>query len=116
MLISGMAYLIASHLTSLWLLALLIALAHATSGANWVLSTVYLQKHVPNPMQGRIFSSEWLIMTTINAGSILLASLTLEQRIFTLKQNIQLFALLEIGIALLWLFWAAPTYRFVKNS
>ncbi len=115
MLISGIAYFGASYFSSLWLLALLILLAHATSGANWVLSTVYLQKHVPNQMQGRIFSSEWLIMTTINALSILLASLTLEQQLFSLNQNIQAFALLEVIIALLWLFWTLPTHRFAKN-
>ena len=46
----------------LWIL-LLVVLAHAPSGANWVASSVLLQKRTVDSYRGRVFSSEWLLIT-----------------------------------------------------
>jgi MFS family permease len=54
-----------------WFLAvlLLLAVAHAGGGANWILSTYGLQATVPDALRGRVFSADYTLATLVIAGS-----------------------------------------------
>jgi hypothetical protein len=48
---------------------LLLVVAHAGGGANWILSTYGLQRAVPDALRGRVFSADYTLATLIIAGS-----------------------------------------------
>ena len=56
-------------------ITILVLLAHAASGANWVLSTVMLQERTEDDWRGRVFATDFLLMTTVNGTSSLIAAL-----------------------------------------
>ena len=69
MTVFGLGYL-AMPLTSLpWVAMLLLAVAHAGGGANWILSTYGLQTAVPDTLRGRVFSADYTLATLVIAGS-----------------------------------------------
>ncbi len=92
MISAGTLYLIIGALEVIWLMLILVFVAHTASGANWVMSTVLLQKRSPDAFRGRIFSSEWLLFTISHASSVTIASLVMEYGLLTLQQAIWLFA------------------------
>jgi MFS family permease len=53
-------------------------LAHCGGGANWVLSTLGLQRLVPDRLRGRVFSADFMLVTLAVSVSQLAASLTAE--------------------------------------
>ena len=48
---------------------LLLVVAHAGGGANWILSTYGLQATVPDLLRGRVFSADYTLATLVIAGS-----------------------------------------------
>lgn len=100
---SGLAYQAIAQLNALWLLLLLVTVAHATSGANWVASTVLLQERTEDRYRGRVFATEWLILTLVDSVAIIAASLLLESGTLTLRQGLAAFGLLQIATGALWL-------------
>ncbi len=92
MISAGTLYLIIGALEVIWLMLVLVFVAHTASGANWVMSTVLLQKRSPDAFRGRIFSSEWLLFTISHATSVTIASVVMEYELLTLRQAIWLFA------------------------
>ena len=97
-----------------WTVAILIGLvvaAHASSGANWVLATVLLQKRTEDRYRGRVFATEWLLVMIADTLSILLASLLLELEILTLSSAFVAFALLQVAFGVAWLLVIAPKER-----
>lgn len=93
---------------SLALLIGLILVAHAASGANWVLSTVMLQERTEDRYRGRVFGTEWLLLAGVEACSILAASLLLEHGAVDLRAAFQWFAGAQVASGLLWLLWVVP--------
>jgi MFS family permease len=87
---------------SLWIV-LLVAFAHAPSGANWVASSVLLQKRTVDRFRGRVFATEWLLVTLADSVSILAASLLLEARLLDLRSGILLFGGVQVLCGLIWL-------------
>ena len=69
MAVFGVAYLALGVTGWFWLVLLLLAVAHAGGGANWILSTYGLQKTVPDSLRGRVFSADYTLATLIIAGS-----------------------------------------------
>ena len=63
--VSGFFYLIIgiTLFQNLYLTIALIILAHAASGANWVLSTILTQQWVEDEVRGRVFSIDMLLMS-----------------------------------------------------
>ncbi len=86
-------------------------LAHAPSGANWVLSTVLLQHRSEDRYRGRIFATEWLLLTGADTLSILAASMLLESATLTLRSAILVFALVQVVSGLVWLATVVPAER-----
>jgi MFS family permease len=108
---SGLAYGSVGFLSwTFWLLPL-VGFAHCFSGANWTFSTVLLQERAPDVYRGRVFATEWLLVTLMNSLSILAASLLLEYGYLTLRQGFFAFAAFMVAIGVLWLAVGAPAER-----
>ena len=84
---------------------------HAASAINWVLSTVLLQERSDDEWRGRLFSTDFLLMTTVNGCSTLVASLMLEYTDITLREGIQLFAILQVLSGMIWVMLMMPSER-----
>lgn len=107
----GFGYFLVGFSTSLYIMMALVMFAHAGSGANWVTSTVLIQKRTPDEYRGRVFSSEWLLLTVVESFSVMIAAGILHFGILDLAQTIQFFGLLLIGISVLWHFTVAKEER-----
>lgn len=69
MAVFGLAYLALGLTEWFWLVLVLLAVAHAGGGANWILSTYGLQRTVPDALRGRVFSADYTLATLVIAGS-----------------------------------------------
>jgi len=108
MVFCGLFYFLVGLTGSLFLMLILVAIAHMASGASWVMSTVLLQRRTPDTLRGRAFSTEWLLFTLAQSVSVTSASLVLEFNILTVEQVIGLFALVLIVLGAGWLIRVAP--------
>jgi len=115
--VCGVAYIIIGFLEwSPWI-AIIVVLGHASSAINWVLSTVLLQERSDDEWRGRLFSTDFLMMTTVNGLSTLAASLMLEFTEITLREGIRLFAFLQVLSGIIWVFLMLPKERrFLKEN
>lgn len=113
MMFAGFFYLFLGMIDSVVLMIVLIFLAHCGSGANWVMSTVLLQKRSPDAYRGRIFSSEWLLFTLLQAASITGVSIIMEQGWLNLEQAIRIYA---GGLLLAGLLWVLLVGRAERNN
>ncbi len=95
---AGMMYLIVGFSNSIWLMIFFVLLAHTASGANWVKSTVLLQKRTIDTFRGRVFSTEWLLFTIMNSISVMIAALILEYQLVEIKNLMMIYGVL-MGIA-----------------
>ena len=82
---TGVMYMVVGVTSSIWVMIIFVLLAHTASGANWVKSTVLLQKRTVDTFRGRIFSTEWLLFTIMNSISVILAAVILEFQIVDVK-------------------------------
>ena len=106
--VCGLAYVAIGWLEwSPWIAAL-VTFGHAASGANWVLSTVLLQERSEDAWRGRVFSTDFLLMTLLNGFSTLAASLLLEYTDMTLREGIQIFAVLQVLSGIVWIALVMP--------
>ena len=94
--VCGLAYVAIGWLEWAPWIAAIVVFGHAASAINWVLSTVLLQERSDDEWRGRLFSTDFLLMTTVNGCSTLVASLMLEYTDITLREGIQLFAILQV--------------------
>ena len=101
--LSGAMYLVVGLTQVWWMMFVFVLLAHAASGANWVTSTVLLQKRSEDNFRGRVFSTEWLLFTLGNSLSVVVASVLLEWQIVALQPLISLYAVGLMAAGLLWL-------------
>ena len=102
MIFAGLMYSVVGLTTSLVLMLLFVFIAHAASGANWVMSTVLLQRRTPDTFRGRIFSTEWLLFTLAQSASVMMASWILENEWLTIQQAMVVFAL---GLSVVGMIW-----------
>ena len=109
--VCGVAYVIIGFLEWTPWIAAIVVLGHAASAINWVLSTVLLQERSDDEWRGRLFSTDFLLMTTVNGCSTLVASLMLEYTDVTLRQGIQLFAILQVVSGIIWVMLMYPKER-----
>jgi len=105
--LTGVLYVLIANLSTLWILALLITVAHSTSGANWVASTVLLQERTVDRYRGRVFATEWLTLAAVDAVAIITASWLLESGTLTLREGLMVFAGAQFTVGVLWLLTVA---------
>lgn len=94
-----------------WSIALLVGLAHAPSGVNWVFSSVLLQRRTEDRFRGRVVATQWLMLTAADSLSILAAALLLEVGSVELRTAILAFAVVEVLCGSVWLLWVLPAER-----
>lgn len=58
---------------SIWIAGALVFVAHLGGGSQWMLSSLGLQRSTPDTLRGRLFSLDYALVTTVIAGSTLLA-------------------------------------------
>ena len=84
---------------------ILIILAHAASGANWVLSTVLTQMWVEDEVRGRVFSMDMLILGASATFSTSIAGFLVETYDLALDKGMMIFSLIMILSGLIFTFW-----------
>ena len=99
-------------------ITIFVLLAHAASGANWVLSTVMLQERTEDDWRGRVFATDFLLMTTVNGTSSLIAALMIAYVGIDLRTLVLIFAVGQTISGLIWLSVMLPGERryFVENQ
>lgn len=108
---SGLCYLLLGYVAWTYAIVALIILAHASSGANWVLSNVLLQERTEDRYRGRVFATEWLLVMLADSLAIIAASLLLESGNVDLRMSVRLFALLQLASGWLWIALIVPRER-----
>ncbi|MEM1056453.1 MAG: MFS transporter [Bacteroidota bacterium] len=91
-------------------LVAVVVFAHATSGANWVLSTTLLQMTADDRYRGRVFTADWLLLAVVESVSILVASLALEAGA-DLRTVVFVFAGVQAAAGIAWVLLLAPIHR-----
>ncbi|MGM0546793.1 MAG: MFS transporter [Bacteroidota bacterium] len=104
MIFAGTMYSVVGMTTSLIVMLIFVFIAHAASGANWVMSTVLLQRRTPDTYRGRIFSTEWLLFTLTQSASVVTASWILENDWLSIQQTMIVYALLLSVAGIIWHF------------
>lgn len=110
---SGCFYLVVGSLPweSIALIAVMVTVAHSSSGANWVISNVMLQKRTVDRFRGRVFATEWLAVTLVDTVSILAVSLLLESAGLGLRTGFVVLAGLQVLAGIAWLLIVVPGER-----
>lgn len=93
--VSGVGYFTVGLIGLSWAVLLPILVAHSCSGANWVLSTVLLQEMVPDAMRGRVFGAELMVLTTVEALTVLAAAALLEGGVLGLGASFFFFGVMQ---------------------
>ena len=109
--LTGFGYALVGLMPWSWLVAIPVMLAHIAGGANWVLSTVLLQKRSDDRFRGRVFANEWLFVMGMETCSILVASLVLELELLSLKSTVLGFGIVSMIMGLIWVFRAVPSEK-----
>jgi MFS family permease len=113
---SGVSYMTVGAISwGVWIL-ILVVFAHAPSGANWVASSVLLQKRTVDRYRGRVFATEWLLVTLADSLSILTASLLMEAGVLTLRSGILLYGGIQVVCGLAWIGLVVPKERLAESS
>ena len=84
---------------------LLIIMAHAASGANWVLSTVLTQMWVEDEVRGRVFSMDMLILGASAALSTTTAGFLVDWYGLDIREGMMLFSIIMIFTGLVFTLW-----------
>lgn len=115
--VSGMFYLIvgATLDISLWLTVLLIILAHSASGANWVLSTIMMQRWVEDEVRGRVFSADMLILSVAFSCSTSVAGYLMEHTTLTVQQGMLIFSSIMVASGIVFSAWK-PSHEPLLNG
>lgn len=115
-LLSGIAYAAIGFVAWTYLVTGFILVAHAASGANWVLATVMLQKRTVDRLRGRVFATEWLLVMLGDSVSILIASGLLETSVLSLPSAFAAFGIVQSLCGLAWLVLVVPKERSDETS
>jgi MFS family permease len=94
----------------------LIILAHAASGANWVLSTVLTQMWVEDEVRGRVFSMDMLILGASATLSTSIAGFLVENYNLALDTGMMIFSLVMIFSGLVFTFWRPDLKQVIDSS
>ncbi len=94
-----------------WGLLVPVLVAHAASGANWVLSTVLLQERVEDVIRGRVFGAEMVLLCATEGAVTLAAAGLVEAQALSLSGALVAFSLLQLATGALWLAWVPRRER-----
>jgi predicted MFS family arabinose efflux permease len=105
--VSGAFYIMASLTLEIHLLltVILVLLAHAASGANWVLSTILTQRWVEDEMRGRVFSIDMLFMSIAFSISTSVAGYLVENHNLGISDGIMMFGSIMVLSGIMFTVW-----------
>ncbi len=105
--VSGFFYLLIglTLFENIYLTIFLIIIAHAASGANWVLSTILTQQWVEDDMRGRVFSIDMLLMSISFSFSTFTAGWLLDNTDMSLNLGMIWFACAMIAFGIIFTMW-----------
>jgi len=95
---------------TLWI-TIPILVAHAASGANWVFSSVLLQERAEDVYRGRVFATEWMMLTGMNVVSVMAASVALERGLLSLRDGMLAACGVIVLAGVVWLVLVVPAER-----
>jgi hypothetical protein len=81
----------------------LIFLAHAASGLNWVLSTTLLQERSADEWRGRVAGTDHLGITLMMGISAVAGGYILTENILDLRELIAVTGMVQITLCILWI-------------
>ncbi len=94
---------LSAPLPAFWLLLVGMFIRGLGGGVNWVFSTQILLQTVPNQVRGRVFSTEFAVMTLASAAAAYLGGWGIDQPAISIPDLIWLMAAASLGVGLLWL-------------
>lgn len=116
--VSGTFYILVSLTLEMNLLltVILILLAHAASGANWVLSTIMTQRWVEDEMRGRVFSIDMLFMSIAFSISTSIAGYLVENHSLGISDGILFFGSLMVLSGIMFTLWNPGNSKSVTQA
>jgi len=93
------------------LVLVLVFLAHAASGLNWVLSTTFLQERTADEWRGRVAGTDHFGITVMMGISAVAGGLIMENDLLGLRELIALTGLVQIILGLAWIALASSHER-----
>jgi len=116
--VSGTFYILVSLTLEINLLltVILILLAHAASGANWVLSTILTQRWVEDEMRGRVFSIDMLFMSIAFSISTSVAGYLVENYNLGIADGILFFGSMMVLSGILFTLWNPSASKSATQS
>jgi MFS family permease len=93
------------------LVLVLVFLAHAASGLNWVLSTTFLQERTADEWRGRVAGTDHFGITVMMGISAVAGGLIMENDLLGLRELIALTGLVQIVLGLAWIALASSHER-----
>ena len=101
---------------ALWTTVVLVILAHSASGANWVLSTVMMQRWVEDEVRGRVFSVDMMILSVAFSISTTVAGYVMENTDLGIRNGILMFSSVMVLSGLIFSAWRPETPEAVPHS
>lgn len=77
-LVYGAGYVALAYVSTHWLAAIVVLVAHGAGSVLWVTSTVLLQLYVPDAFRGRVFAVELALMTVVASTATYLTAYALD--------------------------------------
>jgi MFS family permease len=110
----GCAYVFLGLAPNIWVALLLVILAHMGGSTQWVFSTLLLQKTLPDHIAGRVFATEFGLLTLVFSISNFFAGVAMEQYSVTPQTLTVVFGLMYIapGIAYSLRLWSWPDGKY----
>ena len=106
--VSGLFYIAVSAVEWTDFILVLVFLAHAASGLNWVLSTTFLQERTADEWRGRVAGTDHFGITLMMGVSALAAGLIMQYELLGLREVIALTGMVQIVLGLAWILLASP--------
>ena len=113
---SGIFYIIISLMEWSNLLLVMIFIAHAASGFNWVQSTTLTQERAGDEWRGRVAGADFLALTFMMGTSAIAAGFILENQLLELREVIALSAIIQIIMGIGWILIAAPKEKVIFDK
>jgi MFS family permease len=113
---SGIFYIIISIMEWSNLLLVMIFIAHAASGFNWVQSTTLTQERAGDEWRGRVAGADFLALTFMMGTSAIAAGFILENQLLELREVIALSAIIQIIMGIGWILIAAPKEKVIFDK
>jgi len=101
--VCGLFYIGVAAIEWTGLVLVLVFLAHAASGLNWVLSTTFLQERTADEWRGRVAGTDHFGITVMMGISAVAGGLIMENDLLGLRELIALTGLVQIVLGLAWI-------------